>query len=48
MLDVILKMVKIILEDPFAEHDECVWLHMRDILKAEVREVEVWDEFGWE
>jgi hypothetical protein len=43
-LDVMLQMVKIILEDPFAEHDECVWVNMRDILKVEVREVEEWDE----
>lgn len=42
--DVILQMVKIILEDSYAASDECVWVHMRDILKAEVREVEVWDE----
>jgi hypothetical protein len=39
-LDVMLQMVKITLEDPFAEDDECVWVHMRDILKAELREVE--------
>jgi hypothetical protein len=43
-LDTTLKMVKIILEDPFAEQDECEWVAMRDILKAELREVEEWDE----
>lgn len=47
-LDVMLQMVKIILDDPYAEHDECEWVPLRDILKAEVKEVEVWDEFGWE
>jgi hypothetical protein len=46
--DIMLKMVKIILEDPFAEQDECEWVAIRDILKAEVKEVEAWDEFGWE
>jgi hypothetical protein len=39
-----LKMVKITLEDPSAEDDECVWVHIRDVLKAELREVEAWDE----
>jgi hypothetical protein len=43
-LDVIFQMVKIILDDPFAEHDECEWIAMRDILKVEVKEVEVWDD----
>jgi hypothetical protein len=43
-LDVMLKMVKLILDDPFAEHDECEWIAMRDIIKAEVKEVETWDE----
>jgi hypothetical protein len=47
-LDVMLQMVKIILEDPYAEHDECEWVPLRDILKAELKEVEEWDEFGWE
>jgi hypothetical protein len=42
-LDVMLKMVKITLKDPFGEQDECVWVHMRDILKAEVKEIEPWD-----
>jgi hypothetical protein len=47
-LDFILKMVKITLADPFIEHDECEWLAMRDIIKAEVREMEEWDDVGWE
>jgi hypothetical protein len=47
-LDVIFQMVKIILDDPFAEHDECEWVAMRDILKVELKEVEEWDEFGGE
>lgn len=42
--DAIFRMVKISLEDPLADNDECVWVHMRDVLKAEVREVEDWDE----
>lgn len=43
-IDVMLRKVKITLEDPFAEQDECEWVAMRDILKAEVKEIEVWDE----
>ncbi|QGQ95890.1 YolD-like family protein [Paenibacillus psychroresistens] len=43
-LDLMLQMVKIILEDPYAEQDECEWVPLRNILKAEVKEVEVWDE----
>jgi hypothetical protein len=43
-LDSILKMVKIIHEDPSVKDDECIWVHMRDVLKAEVKEIEVWDE----
>jgi hypothetical protein len=43
-LDVMLKMVKITLEDPYAEQDECEWVAMRDILKAEVKEIDEWDE----
>jgi hypothetical protein len=38
--DAILKMVKITLEDPTPDQDECVWVNMRDILKAEIREIE--------
>ena len=37
-------MVKIILEAPFAEDDECIWIAMRDILKAEIKQIEVWDD----
>lgn len=48
MLDPMLRMVKIILEDPYAENDECVWLAMRDVLKAEIKEVEAWEEFDWD
>jgi hypothetical protein len=44
MLKGVLRMVKIILEDPSASVDECLWISMRDIIKAEVREVEEWDE----
>jgi hypothetical protein len=43
-LDVMLKMVKIILADPYAEQDECEWVAMRDILKADLRELEEWHE----
>jgi hypothetical protein len=47
-LDVMLQVVKIILEDPYAEQDECTWVPLRDILKAELKEIPDWDEFGWE
>jgi hypothetical protein len=47
-LDTVIKMVKITLEEPKPAQDECVWVHMRDVLKAEAREVEALDEFGWE
>jgi hypothetical protein len=47
-LDTIIKMVKIVLEEPQPDQDECVWVPLRDILKAELKEVEDWDEFGWE
>jgi hypothetical protein len=47
-IDSMLKMVKIKLEVPFAEHDECEWVSMKEILKAEVREAEKWDDVGWE
>ncbi|QGQ96172.1 YolD-like family protein [Paenibacillus psychroresistens] len=47
-LDAIIKMVKIKLEDPSAEDNECIWVPLRDILKAEMREVEEWDDVGWE
>jgi hypothetical protein len=42
------KMIKIKFEDPSKENDECVWIHMRDILKAEVKEIEEFDDVGWE
>ncbi len=42
------KMIKIKYEDPTNEHDECVWLQMRDILKAEIQEVEEWNSMLWE
>jgi hypothetical protein len=47
-LDTIIKMVKIALEEPQPDQDECEWVPLRDILKAELKEVEDWDEFGWE
>jgi len=33
-LNVMLQMVKIILDDPYAEQDECTWVPIKDILKA--------------
>jgi hypothetical protein len=39
-----IKQVKVLLWDPNAIEDECVWLFMGKILKAELREVEEWDE----
>jgi hypothetical protein len=47
-LDMIIKMVKITLEEPQPDQDECEWVPLRDILKAELKEAEDWDEFGWE
>jgi hypothetical protein len=39
-----IKQIKILLWDPFAIEDECVWIFMGSILKAELEEVEEWDE----
>jgi hypothetical protein len=47
-LDTIIKMVKIAFEEPQPDQDECEWVPLRDILKAELKETEDWDEFGWE
>jgi hypothetical protein len=43
-----IKQVKVLLWDPYAIEDECVWIFIGNILKAELKEVEEWDEFGWE
>jgi hypothetical protein len=44
-----IKQVKVLLWNPYAVEDECVWLFMGNILKAELREVEDWDngEIDW-
>jgi hypothetical protein len=39
-----LRIAKIKYEDPSEEVDECVWISMNEVLKAEVKEVEDWDE----
>jgi hypothetical protein len=38
-----LKMIKIKYEDPSAESDECIWISMNDVLKAETQDVSEWD-----
>jgi hypothetical protein len=43
-----IKQVKLLLWDPYATEDECVWVFMGNILKAELKEVEEWDDVGWE
>jgi hypothetical protein len=39
-----IKQIKVLLWDPYAIEDECTWLFMGNILKAELREIEEWDE----
>lgn len=39
-----IKQVKVMLWEPFALEDECVWIFMGNILKAELKEVGEWDE----
>jgi hypothetical protein len=39
-----IKQVQVLLWEPFALEDECVWVNMGNILKAELREVEQWNE----
>jgi hypothetical protein len=39
-----LKQIKLEPWDQQPLKDECIWLSMKDILKAEVKEVETWDE----
>jgi hypothetical protein len=43
-----IKQVKVLTWDPYAIEDECVWIFMGNILKAELVEVEEWDDVGWE
>jgi hypothetical protein len=43
-----IKQVKVLLWDPYAIEDECIWIFMGNILKAELKEVEEWDDVGWE
>jgi hypothetical protein len=43
-----IKQVKVLLWDLSAIEDECVWLFMGNIIKAELREIEEWDDVGWE
>jgi uncharacterized protein YxjI len=39
-----IKQVKVLLLDPYVIEGECVWLFTGNILKAELVEVEEWDE----
>jgi len=39
--------VKVVLWDPYAKEEECVWVFLGKILKAELVEVEEWDEGGY-
>jgi hypothetical protein len=39
-----IKQAKVLLWEPYAIEDECVWIFMGNILKAELKEVEEWDE----
>jgi hypothetical protein len=43
-----IKQVKVLLWDPYAIEGECVWVFMGKILKAELMEIEEWDDVGWE
>jgi hypothetical protein len=43
-----IKQIKVLLWDLYAIEDECVWIFMGNILKAELREIEEWDDVGWE
>jgi hypothetical protein len=43
-----IKQIKLLLWNPYATVDECVWIFMGNIFKAELREVEEWDDVGWE
>jgi hypothetical protein len=43
-----IKQVNVLLWDPYAIEDECVWIFMGKILKAELKEADEWDDVGWE
>jgi hypothetical protein len=46
-MDYQLNQVKFLIDDHFVEEKEWEWIKLLDIIKAEVKEAEVWDDVGW-
>jgi hypothetical protein len=43
-----IKQIKVMHWDPYIIENECVRLFMGNILRAELKEIEEWDDVGWE
>jgi hypothetical protein len=44
-VDHILKQVKFVHFDPYSEEEEWEWIPLQDIMKAEIKESKVWEDF---